>query len=145
MVYLVDLLNKIYNKKININIVKLKNLFLDNSLITDAIVRKLNDRNKRVRQVIKKFFKMTKKAVLDSDLLKKRFRSKVYYNNNDINNKILSVNKYNVIFSNLHHKYLTGIKLQGNGRLTKRLTASRSILKHNKIGRLRDVVSSIQK
>ena len=42
---------------------------------------------------------MTKKAVLDSDLLKKRFRSKVYYNNNDINNKILSVNKYNVIFS----------------------------------------------
>jgi hypothetical protein len=145
MVNLKGLLSKIYNKKININIIKLKYLFLDNSILTDAVVRKLNDRNKRVLKVIRKFFKLIKIAKLNRILYKSKTSDFNLNYNKEINNKILLVNKHNAIINNLHHKYLTGIKLQGNGRLTKRLTASRSILKQNSKGRLKDIISSFQK
>jgi hypothetical protein len=145
MVGLKGILSKIYNKKVNINIIKLKYLFLDNSLITDAVVRKLNDRNKRVLKVIRKLLKLVKRAKLDPVLYKLKLRNKELFNNSELNNDILLVNKHNAVIYNLHHKYLTGLKLQGNGRLTKRLTASRSILKHNNIGKLRDMISSFQK
>jgi len=144
MVNLISILTKVYNKKVNINVIDLKYLFLDNNLMTDAIVKKLNDRNKRVLKVIRKMLKLVKKAQLDCELYLKK-KCNYLYSNSQINNIILLNNKHNVIFNNLHYKYLTGIKLQGTGRLTKRLTASRSISKNNIKGKLKDITSSYMK
>jgi ribosomal VAR1-like protein len=145
LVGLLNVLNKIYDKKVNINIIKLKYLFLDNSLLADAVVRKVNDRKKRVLKVIRKALNMAKKAYLDHNLYKQILKVHNPHNNIGINKNILIINKHNAIINNLHNKYLIGIRLQGNGRLTKRLTASRSILKYKNIGKLKDIISSFQK
>jgi len=54
LTYLSNILQKIYNKKVIINITNVKYLHLDSSLLIDAIVRKLRDRNKRVLKVLRK-------------------------------------------------------------------------------------------
>ena len=47
-----------------------------------------------------------------------------------------------IILYNLNNKVITGIKLQGSGRLTKRLTASRSVTKFRSKGTLKNINSS---
>lgn len=49
-----------------------------------------------------------------------------------------------VILYNLNNKIVTGIKLQGSGRLTKRLTASRSVTKFRNKGTLKNINSSFK-
>lgn len=49
-----------------------------------------------------------------------------------------------VILYNLNNKIVTGIKLQGSGRLTKRLTASRSVTKFRNKGTLKNINSSLK-
>ena len=44
---------------------------------------------------------------------------------------------YKSKYKYLSNKIISGIKLQGSGRLTKRLTASRSVIKYDKMGNLR--------
>ena len=48
------------------------------------------------------------------------------------------------LFDNLNNKYLKNLRFQGNGRLTKRLTASRSIIKNSYKGSLKNDKSSIK-
>jgi Mitochondrial ribosomal protein (VAR1) len=119
---LINILNKIYNKKININIIDLKHVYLDNSILADAIVRKLNDRQKRILKIMKKVLnaiKTPKKKTEDKNI-----------NSLIENEDTLEFYKYKEnLFEAINNKFLKNLRLQGNGRLTKRLTASRSLLK----------------
>ena len=57
---LVELKNKLYNvykKKVNINIINLKYLYLENTIFLDALMNKLNDRKKKALKVYKKRIK----------------------------------------------------------------------------------------
>jgi hypothetical protein len=142
-----NILNKVFDKKVIIRIINLKYLFLDNTIIADAVVRKLNDRNKRILKVIRKAIKLVRKAKLNPMLLIPR-RIKINNDNNTINNKNITDNANNnrkFAITDLHNKFLTGIRLEGSGRLTKRLTASRSVFKHNHKGSLKNINSSFQK
>ena len=56
-----DILKKIYSKKIGLNIINLKYLYLDSNIFAEAITRKLKDRKKRVLRVLKLGLKLTKK------------------------------------------------------------------------------------
>src|ERR1700749_1918151 len=56
-----DVLKRIYSKKIELNIINLKYLYLDSNIFAEAITRKLKDRNKRVLRVLKLGLKITKK------------------------------------------------------------------------------------
>jgi hypothetical protein len=56
-----DILKKIYSKKIVLNIINLKYLYLDSNIFAEAITRKLKDRKKRVLRVLKLGLKLTKK------------------------------------------------------------------------------------
>jgi hypothetical protein len=141
-----NILNKIYNKKVIINIISLKYLFLDNSIMVNAVVRKLNDRKKRILKVMRRGLKLAKKARLHPTLLIPKIKLKDTISNELQNYKdIMNNDNHNFVFNNLSNKYLTGIRLQGNGRLTKRLTASRSMLKYSHKGSLKNVHSSFQK
>jgi hypothetical protein len=148
LVGLTNILNKIYNKKVIINIVSLKYLFLDNYLITDAIIRKLNDRKKRILKVMRRSLKLAKKAKLHPMLLIPKSIN-VNTINNIQNYKTIIYNyikdNYSSVFNSLNNKYLTGIRIQGSGRLTKRLTASRSVLKYSHKGTLKNINSSFQR
>lgn len=160
---LTNILSKIYNKKVIINVVNLKYLFLDSSIFVNAVVRKINDRKKRIRKVLKKGLKMIKKGKISPNLLLKKskdlpmilankyklnFMNLSNYLSNSINNDNLSFldnNKsHTSAFQALHNKFLIGFKLQGTGRLTRRLTASRSQSKYRKTGNFKNIYSSHQ-
>ena len=67
------------------------------------------------------------------------------YNNIPLNKDLIykpASYKSRIIFFYLKHKIISGMKLQGTGRLTKRLTASRSISKSMGKGSLKNRASS---
>jgi len=152
-----DIINKLYNSKIEINIVKLKYLYLDGNILATTVVRKLINRNRRILKVIRMALRLSKKPYinkfytdllninsLDTVLIKKNLSLSI--NNSiplykDLISKPVSY-RDRIIFFYLKHKIISGIKLQGTGRLTKRLTASRSISKSIGKGSLKNKASS---
>lgn len=144
---------KIYKKKININIINLKYLYLENTIFLDGLMNKLNDRKKKALRVIRKGLSLAKVVKLHPLFF--RFR-KVEKNNSDIelnkvNNKlnnllfILKKNKYINIISHLKNKHVSGLRIEAKGRLTKRLTASRAVYKLTYKGSLKNIYSSYNK
>lgn len=152
-----SILNKLYNNKIEINIINLKYLYLDGNILAMTVVRKLKNRKRRVLKVIRMALKLSKKPYinefytdllninnLDTVLVKKIFSFSVNNNiplNKDLISKPTSY-KSRITFFYLKHKIISGMKLQGTGRLTKRLTASRSISKSMTKGSLKNRASS---
>lgn len=148
-----NILYKIYNKKIELNIVNVKYLFLENNILASAVVRKLNNRKKIIRKVIRKALRLTKLPKLDP-LLKIRVTKNLIIKKNTDNNlyklkytNILDKSKYKIlriVLKGLRNKHVIGVRLEGQGRLTRRLTASRSIFKSYYIGGLKNIYSSFQ-
>jgi len=122
-----------------------------------AVVRKLKNRKRRILRVIRMALKLSKKPYingfysgslninnLDTVFIKKN--SNLSISNNIPSNKDLIskpiLYKSRITFYYLKHKIISGMKLQGTGRLTKRLTASRSIYKYMGKGSLKNRTSS---
>lgn len=158
MLIIKSFLNKLYNKKIEINIIKLKYLYLDGNILTLVVANKLKDRKRRVLKVIRMALKLSKKPFinkffsnlldinnLDTVFIKKSFDLYINTSNIPLNIDLIYKPvsyKSRVMFYYLKHKIISGIKLQGGGRLTKRLTASRSISKTMGKGSLNNRVCS---
>jgi hypothetical protein len=152
-----SILNKLYNNKIEINIINLKYLYLDGNILAMTVVRKLKNRKRRVLKVIRMALRLSKKPYinkfytdllninsLDTVLIRKNLSLSIGNNiplNKDLISKPTSY-KGRIIFFYLRHKIIGGMKLQGTGRLTKRLTASRSISKSMGKGSLKNRASS---
>lgn len=148
-----EILSKIYNKKIELNIINLKYLYLDNNIFTEAIVRKLKDRKKRIQKVLKMSLRLVRKPSLNIYLYNKPY---LIYLENILHTKNLKKEMTytkNIIFKPfayktrlllffLKHKVVSGIRIQGTGRLTQRLTASRSMSKEKYKGSLKNLNSS---
>lgn len=125
---LVSLISKIYNKKVEFNIVDLKSSHLNSDIFSDSISTKLNDRKKRVLRVLKKALSLVR--LMPSHLLHK-----------NISNSINEDNIEKIGLSFIKNKTINGVRLEASGRLTRRLTASRSISKLKYIGNLRNISS----
>jgi hypothetical protein len=145
------ILYNIYNKKVIINIINIKYLHMDNGVFIDAIVRKLRDRNKRVLKVLRRAITLSKIPTITPILLinaKKwiqetlEFNSKNIIYKNIMNESPKSIKKN--IFHYIKNMHIIGIRLEGKGRLTRRLTASRSIFKLTYIGTMKNIFSSNQ-
>lgn len=65
------LINKIYNKQVEFNIINLKAIYLNSDIFTQAISLKLRDRNNKLLKVLKLFLYMVKLPKVN--LLKERF------------------------------------------------------------------------
>jgi K+ transporter len=156
-----SILNKLYNNnKIEVNVISLKYLYLDGNILALTVVRKLKNRKRRVLKVIRMALKLSKKPYinkfytdslninsLDTILIEKNLSLSFDNNNNNIplNKDLISKPtsyKGRIVFFYLKHKIISGMKLQGTGRLTKRLTASRSISKSMGKGSLKNRTSS---
>jgi hypothetical protein len=129
LINLKRIIGYIYNKQIEIKIINLKNFNLDNKIFLENISIKLRDRTKRALKVIRKALNLTKiakpliyleekKDILNYNLIKYK---NILYNNMNVKNII--------IFRNLKNIHITGIRVEAKGRLTKRMTASRSLYK----------------
>jgi hypothetical protein len=159
-----DISKKRYGKKVSLNIVNLRYLYLDSNILAEAIVTKLKDRKKRVLRVLKKtlglikkpYFKIhfyNKKKTLEHKLKSQHLLldNKLNIDLNSFEKDILTNNyffkkprnyKSRVLLYHLKHKVVTGVRVEGSGRLTRRLTASRSISKFKYMGSLQNLESS---
>ena len=215
------LINKIYNKKVEFNLVNLKYFHLNSHIFTDTIVTKLRNRKNRLLRVLKASLLMFKLPYLnklemfedisnrkknmqnlkvndlvsDSLIFKSETQSKdtidqmllkLYPENfvlkkrlalgslsqrstvvrsekapelsmeflnpfinkkvfNDIeSNELESETKHvtNTILNSIKHKFVSGIRLEAAGRLTKRNTAARSVFKLRYKGNIKNMDSS---
>jgi len=123
---LINLLSIIYDKKVELNIVDLKSIHLNSDIFSDSMALKLRNRKNRLLRILKKAL----------TLVKLPYRSIILKSNNVKKN-----NKQNVLKS-IKHKVISGVRLEGSGRLTRRLTASRSIFKFRYKGSIKNLYSS---
>ena len=149
LIKLKKILSIFYNKNINIIIINLKYLHLDNNIFVDGIIRKLKDRKLNVLDILKKSFILAKISILDSIL-------KIENENKDnLDDYKYSLIKYfefknkrqikEILFKSIKNIHIIGLRLEGKGRLTRRLTASRAVFKKKYIGNKKNIFSSFQK
>lgn len=127
-----SLVSKLYSKKVELNLVNLKYLHMNSDNFSEALTTKLKRKKGRLLRVLKKSLKLVKKprkfsARLDNTNLS--FNSSKQLLNNDIKTTLNSI-KY---------KWVTGIRLEAKGRLTRRFTASRAVYKFKYKGNLRNL------
>ena len=147
---LIQILSNIYNKKVIVNITNIKYLHMDNSLLVDAIIRKLRDRDKRVLKVLRKALSLSNIPRIQPLLLiksNKWLKKPFDFNTENILYKNLIRSKEFIqknVFEHIKNIHIIGIRLEGNGRLTRRLTASRSLHKVTYVGTMKNIFSSYQ-
>ena len=124
----ISLIQKIYNKNIEIKIVELRSIHLNNDVFSFAVALKLRNRhNKAVRVLRKAILQMVKIPDLHT-LITFDDRKQVINKNN-----ILSV---------IEQQVISGVRFEASGRLTRRLTALRAIFKYRYLGSLKNIRSS---
>ena len=147
-----NILNKIYSKNIELNLTNLKYIYLDSNILTEAIAKKLKNRKNNVLKNIIKAIALVKiPFIFEHEYIINK--NKITFNsillNRDLNNGMsfkdlmhIPFQKLSIALYNLKYKTINGIRIQATGRLTKRLTALRSISKFKQKGTLKNVDSS---
>jgi ribosomal VAR1-like protein len=126
---LISIIEKIYNKNVEIKLVELKSIHLNSDVFSSAVALKLRDRkNKAVTILRKAILQMVKIPDLHT-LITFDDNSKSMDKNN-----ILNVIKQQVV---------SGVRFEASGRLTRRLTAMRAVFKYRYTGSLKNIRSSL--
>jgi hypothetical protein len=152
-----SILASIYNKKVELNIINLKYLHLNSDIFSESIAKKLKNRSNSLLKVLKKALSLVKVPYLiryfedrfESTFLNRNLKNDlaISYLNGDmfLNKEAISQPfslKKGYALSHVKHKTIDGVRLEGTGRLTRRLTASRSIFKFKYKGGLKNIDSS---
>jgi hypothetical protein len=128
---LISILNKIYHKNVQIKIVDLKSIHLNSDLFSSAIAIKLRNRkNNPVRILRKAILNMVKIPSLHTLMVNDDFME--------------AINKNNILDS-IKEQITSGVRFEASGRLTRRLTALRAIVKRRYTGSLKNIRSSYNK
>src|ERR1700712_1582619 len=171
---LTNLVNKIYGKQVEFNLVNVKYLYMNSDIFTQSIVLKLKKRKNSLLKVLKSslnlvdlpfynkltelynFYNKDKEKLLMFNKMKKLSPNSLFYGDNVTNSKdnlnetlfnILPMENDNTILidnilSSLKHNTINGVRLEAAGRLTRRLTASRSVFKLRYKGSIKNIDSS---
>lgn len=125
---LISLIEKLYSKKVTVSLIDLKKIALNVDLFSSAVALKLRDRqNKAVR--------ILRKAILH--LVKiPYFHTLITFDDN-----MEAMNKNNII-NTIKQQVVSGVRFEASGRLTRRLTAMRSVFKYRYEGSLKNIRSS---
>jgi len=125
---LISLVEKLYNKKVEINLVELKSIHLNSDVFSAAVALKLRDRkNKAVRILRKAILQMVKIPDLHTLIT--------------LDDNIEVMNKNNII-NTIKQQVVSGVRFEASGRLTRRLTAMRAVFKYRYVGSLKNIRSS---
>ena len=157
-----SILNRVYNKKIQLNIINLKYLHLNSDLFTEAVSIKLRTRTISLLKVLRKSFKLLKTFKPNKMfILSEKNKNSI---SNDINTyfgkyNVVNGDVLNLVFKNmfknkdilykrsniknililLKYKWVTGVRLEAKGRLTKRYAAARALFKYKYRGTLKNL------
>lgn len=167
-----DLISQFYRKKVEFNIVNLEYIHLNSDILFESILIKLRKRSNRLLQVLKTSLNMVKLPYIDklgvsnniNNIKYKKLLSlnnihnlyNLLYNKKHENydefdqilqNIFISKNKKeeNIqknILNCIKDKSISGVRIEAAGRLTRRLTAARSIFKLKYKGSLKNIDSS---
>lgn len=164
-----NLIIKIYNKKVEFNIVNMKSIFLNSDIFTKLLTLKIQNPEISPPLLIKTFLNkvvlpkvnraMERSRIIksvDFNLIENKFKN--LYINSKLKNKNLSkllnnlyynvmfnrnyTNIYKIIFDSINYKNLGGIRLEINGRLSKRNRADKSVYIMKWKGGLKNIDSS---
>lgn len=168
-IYLVrfkKILETLYNKKVDINLINLKRTYLNTDILLEMITFKLKSNKSNLLSLLGRILNSVKinslNKIMDIRTVNKSkillintvlpLRSYVNtlveksilnnYINNIFDNTDLSLNPQNVLVNYIKYKTISGLKLQAKGRLTKRSKAERSISKNKYKGGLKNIDSS---
>lgn len=115
-------------------------------MLSESMAVKLRDRKNRILKVLTKALKLIKMPSLHLFLSLKNKTNKLClggYKTLKIHSNVLKKKSLvKKIIGFIKHKKISGIRLEAGGRLTKRLTASRSIFKIKHKGSLKNIDSS---
>jgi hypothetical protein len=172
-IYLLPLnlfIQKVYNKKVEFNLVILKNFHLNSDILTQILAVKLRNRKNRILKVLKTSLRkirlpsQKKLIYLDEYNYKKNevqhlINKNLFFYLVNLNKPTDSLDKTlktlylksnikplgleNNVLNSMKYKVVSGIRLEASGRLTRRLIAQRAIYKFKFIGNLRNIDSSI--
>lgn len=146
-----NLLSKIFERKILLNITCYKYFHLNKHIMLNILTEKINNnRKKSVLYIIRKSLIYAKIAKLHYLLKIKNLNNLIKNNANNIINKRYKYLDENVetikeIFKKGVNLHTIGFKIESKGRLTKRLVAAKTIKKVNNKGILNNIHSSINK
>lgn len=129
-------LENLYNKNVEFNLVNLKRFYLNSDILSEAITIKIT----KNRRGILKYLKLFKNKIKPQT--KRIFLNETIKKNRLIKDLSLDKSFRRNIIDNLKYKHLTGFRIEANGRLTRRYTASRSVSKVIYKGNLLDLDST---
>ena len=123
-----SLMEKLYGKKVIMNITDLKKIDSNSDVFSSAVALKLRDRkNKAVRILRKAILQMVKIPDLHTLIT--------------FDDNIKAINKNNII-NTIQQQIVSGVRFEASGRLTRRLTAMRAVFKYRYAGSLKNIRSS---
>ena len=150
---LINLIKKIYKKNVEFNIINLKYFYFNSDIFTQPLVLKL----RKQRKLLKYLKSLVKKPKIKKIKLDERSRYFFDLENlftvndnidttNNLLNNFMQQNKTEylkkVVLNNIKYKRVSGVRIEGAGRLTKRYTASRSVTRLRYKGNLINTDSS---
>lgn len=155
------LLNYIYKyskKKIEINVVRLKYIYLNSNMLAEYIAIKLITKRRSLYKAKRKIFNKIKLVRYNKYNVEKEIKyiyntSKLNFIKSSVFNDLSNVSlnslynnsiKYKKILSLIKYKFISGIRLVVAGRLTRRNVAARSIKKFAYMGSLKNIDSSFK-
>jgi hypothetical protein len=125
---LISLVQKLYNKKVEINLIELKSIHLNSDVFSSAVALKLRDRKNKVVTILRK-------AVLQMVKIPD-LHTLITFDDN-----IETMNKNNIL-KTIKQQVVSGVRFEASGRLTPRLTAMRAVFKYRYAGSLKNIRSS---
>nr|QCW06906.1 ribosomal protein S3 [Drechslerella brochopaga] len=146
-IWLLSYLNRYSKKKIEINLIRLKYIYLNSNMVAEYITRKLITKRRSLLKVKRKIFTKAK-LVLYNKYIVDKFN---IFNINDINLlrdlsslKLNNYFLYKELLKRIKYKFISGIRLIATGRLTRRNIAARSVKSFCYKGSLKNIDSSFK-
>lgn len=153
-------LEKLYNKNVEFNLVNLKYFYLNSYILFESLILKIKKNRKILLKLLNKLITKVKihnitdilylnERILDNKKSLHLGQEKLNLDN-ITNNKIswkktVKRKEKKELLNNIKHKYVTGVRIQATGRLTRRYTASRSACKLKYKGNLINIESSVKR
>lgn len=128
---LTSLVEKLYNKKVEIDLIELKSIHLNSDVFSSAVALKLRNRKNNVLRILRK-------AIIQMVRIPDLHTLITFDDNME------KVNKNNII-KTLKQQVVSGVRFEASGRLTRRLTAMRAVFKYGYAGSLKSIRTSLSR
>lgn len=129
---LIDTISKLYNKKVELNLVNQKYFYLNSDIFVKAIATRVRNRSNNILREMK--YALSKVSLPKANSVINSNSNLKPHNINEINIRL-----QNNIYNSLKYKHVNGLRLEAAGRLSKRLTAARSVFKIKSKGNLKNM------